>query len=440
LAANQRLEVLLDEVENSAIFVAIGSPAYLKRDWTRLELQRFCDVGDVSGRLFAIECLPLDDGDAYPTPLSQHKRLEFWAPSGPMSKVAVCDDPHAWEFLQKVHDLAEQIKRAFRSLAARNGPAADVGPRLSIGVTSDPKLPPCGIPNTPLQIDRYRPVVVAQVTDDLEDEVKDLRRYLSEYGVPLAPEDEWPLDPSAFQDAFRHTVMDGALFVQLLGPFRGKAPNLIPEGFPAWQLETAVAAKAMVQQWRHPELDLSAVKDPDHLRLLTGAEVIAEGFESFKANVLRAARMPVQQADDDACEPFVFIDAQGCDEAIADRLLGRLQEMGIEASRLTKFDDPSIRAELRKRYEISDGVCWVYGAAEHSALNGRMAVDFQRVNKMRKKEGRPFRALAVYKAPPPDKPGLGVTLSNLIEIEASDQEYPPAFDRFVQSLTAQSGG
>lgn len=419
LGPNHLVDRLLDEVRHSALFVAVGSPAYARRDFTQRELQTFVAGSPDPERLFAVECLPLDAGETYPDPLARQKRLQFWARNEPVSTVAVSDDPASPGFLQKIHDLAEQLKRAIRELQAK----ATVAAASRARTVAAP-----GGPGGPL-----RPVVLARVTDDLDDSVADLRRYLGQYDIPVIPEDDWPLEPGDFQAAFRQALVAPAIFVQLLGPYRGKAPKSIPEGLLAWQHNAAVAAGLTVRQWRHPKLDLATVIDAEHQRLLTGPHVLAEGFESFKAGLV-AATKPAPAALAAANDAVVFVDAQDCDAAIAEKVLQRLADKGIDSSMLTEFGEPSIRAQLRERYELSDAVCWIYGEADRNTLNGRISVDFQRINKMRKREGRPFRALAVYKTPPPGKPGLGVAIANLIEIEASDADFPAAFDQFIESL------
>src|SRR5712692_9026146 len=68
LSSNEHLDVLKENARQSAAFVAIISPSYVKRDWTRAELAAFRDNGDSDGRVFAIESLPLDKTETYPEP------------------------------------------------------------------------------------------------------------------------------------------------------------------------------------------------------------------------------------------------------------------------------------------------------------------------------------------------------------------------------------
>ena len=65
LQGNHPLDEILDSVRKSAVFVAVGSPSYVNRQWTRDELAAFAAVSDEPGRLFGIERLPLDEGSAF---------------------------------------------------------------------------------------------------------------------------------------------------------------------------------------------------------------------------------------------------------------------------------------------------------------------------------------------------------------------------------------
>ena len=78
LQGNHPLEDILDSVRKSAVFVAVGSPSYVNRQWTRDELAAFAAISDDPGRLFGIERLPLDEGDRYPDPLHDYFRISFW--------------------------------------------------------------------------------------------------------------------------------------------------------------------------------------------------------------------------------------------------------------------------------------------------------------------------------------------------------------------------
>lgn len=117
--ANYHLPELLTAVRKSALFLAVGSPNYADRSWPRQELQAFVErwaAPDFS-RLFLIECLPLSEGEFYPSPLDNHKRVAFWKEDGPR-RIPVKLKSDAPEFSTLVNTLAFDI--AEKLLALRN--------------------------------------------------------------------------------------------------------------------------------------------------------------------------------------------------------------------------------------------------------------------------------------------------------------------------------
>jgi hypothetical protein len=72
------LKDLLDNVRRSAVFLAIVSPSYVKRDWTRDELKAFVSNPGATARLCPIELLPLDSERDYPVEFAEVKRASFW--------------------------------------------------------------------------------------------------------------------------------------------------------------------------------------------------------------------------------------------------------------------------------------------------------------------------------------------------------------------------
>src|SRR5580704_8180808 len=157
LGGNHELTELPEAVGKSALFLAITSPAYSDREWTRRELDTFLKGSPDSLRLFVAEYLPLDAGETHPDPLNDRKRLKFWDVDEMSSFAAIPMTPKGQPFRNRIHDLADQIKRQLVAIntAEIARPAiikaaaviADDGARRSKGI-----------------------VFVAQTTDDLEEE------------------------------------------------------------------------------------------------------------------------------------------------------------------------------------------------------------------------------------------------------------------------------
>jgi hypothetical protein len=70
-----------------------------------------------------------------------------------------------------------------------------------------------------------RTVLLAQVTDDVEDEADQLLRYLNQYGdeIVVLPKASYSQGGEAFMTAFRQDLGQAELFVQILGRRAGRA-------------------------------------------------------------------------------------------------------------------------------------------------------------------------------------------------------------------------
>jgi hypothetical protein len=263
--ANYQLADLLKAVERSALFLAIGSPSYIARDWPRQEFQTFLERTPDPSRLFLVECLPLSDGETYPRPLDSYARLAFWKMAGTRHIPLPCSPTvDAAEFQPLIHSLAADIRAKLLSVKVLAAPTRPEGR----GVLADAR----------------KVVLIAQATDDLETEADQLRRYLQQYEneIEVLPRACYPQGGDAFRIAFGNDLAHAALFVQLLGPRAGRVPPDLCEGYTRYQCETTKASGIEMLQWRHPELDLASVTDPTHAAMLSAETVIACGLETFK--------------------------------------------------------------------------------------------------------------------------------------------------------------
>jgi hypothetical protein len=274
LGGNHVLQEILDAVSKSAIFVAITSPAYSEREWTKRELDTFVQEAPDARRLFAVEYLPLDQGERYPEPLDPRKRLKFWETDDLSSLAALpltVKDP---AFRNRIHDLADQIKKQLVAIntAETARPAisrvaeviADEGARRSKGV-----------------------IYLAQTTDDLEEESLQVNRYLEQFGFLVLPSAALPGGGEAFQHAAEEYIKQADLYVHLLGPRMGRCPPDLPDGYGLTQIKAAREAGKQMMLWRHPELDLATVHDERHRLLLADPDVVVCGLENFKAEARR---------------------------------------------------------------------------------------------------------------------------------------------------------
>jgi hypothetical protein len=114
--AGEQLPALIENVKKSALFLAIASPSYAKRDWTRRELEAFLQVAD-KARLLAVERLRLAEEDSYPSPLDTANRMLFWRKvEESLGNEDIPLEPLDDLFRTRINSLASQIANKLRAL------------------------------------------------------------------------------------------------------------------------------------------------------------------------------------------------------------------------------------------------------------------------------------------------------------------------------------
>jgi hypothetical protein len=395
-ASNSQLERLLESARRSAVFLAVSSRFYATSKWTRRELDAFTGVTQDDRRLVAIEILPLDGDLAYPPPLATHKRMRFYE----LEKGTETPRPISYEgerhlYLQKVTKLVEDVQKQLKTMT-----------KAAAGHSDDP----AHVPST------GKRVLLAQVTDDLEDERETLRCYLEQFGIAVAPADPYPQDGEAFKAAFEADLARCDLFVQLLGRHQGRAPAELPEGYPRYQSNRARERGLGIAQWRRDDLDLGGVTNEDQRKLLSGESVIACGLERFKSEVLARTKTPQPAAPrGERNGSFVFIDASKEDTAIARLLQDEFGKGALSAAiPALEGDSESVRLDLEQNIMECSALLFVYGQSSPIWVRGQLRL----YNKLKGKRSEPPRVLALYTGPPEEKPGLGFTLPEIREFDA----------------------
>ncbi|MCB1489147.1 MAG: toll/interleukin-1 receptor domain-containing protein, partial [Bauldia sp.] len=331
LRANHHLDEILQNVRTSAVFLAIGSPSYVNRQWTRDELAAFIESSNDSRRLFCVERLPLDPGERYPDPLNDYYRVNFWqrdpADDIPLTVTQQLNSDLYYVLLQK---LAEQIRSQLVAMRkqgaapplspmpipgsppppvssheadmAMPAPAPTPAPAMMHTAAPEPapaapapaapvyaSAPAEAVPAAAAADEHVKTVMIAQVTEDLEADREQLVSYLDQCGIPNLPTDFYPQGSADFKAAVEQDLARSDLFVQLLGRTSGRRPRDMPEGYLVAQYQLAEAAGRKILQWRSPDLVPDDVADEAHRAFLFGEKVAAIGFESFKAQIRKLA-------------------------------------------------------------------------------------------------------------------------------------------------------
>lgn len=226
---------ILGKLHRAAMLVVVLSPGYVASAWCRRERDAFLRVvrEHGSGRVFVVERDMVDDTDR-PAEFKDLKGFRFWV-RDLAGKARILgtprpnpDNPTDQEYYNQVDDLSQEITGVLRRLKAKECSRPTVSP---------------GFADVPAPAPTYQPTVyLAQVTDDLEVERNNIKRYLDQTGARVLPETWYSQEPSAFRQAAERDLAYSELFVQLLSGTPGKKPVDLPQGYPKYQLELATAA------------------------------------------------------------------------------------------------------------------------------------------------------------------------------------------------------
>jgi hypothetical protein len=367
LAADQNVtQELLAKLRASRTFVLVMSPGYQQSRWTQRELANFLlssQMGGPNKNVFIVEIEPIER-TAWPRGLRDleltpvrfwHRGFEDAVPEllgYPLPPVNGAS-PYWRNLTQLAHWIADRLK--------------DKQPQHAT--------------QSPI-------VLVAEATDDLDQQRTSLVSLLEQHQFEAVPVSGYPRDTeAAFRKALLADLRDAALFVQLLGPYQGKA---LSEGGTPVEIQARLAIAAheeralRILQWRDPALDLQRVSSGAHRALLAGPFVHASGFEQFRQAILHAldaappTEAPVHPVAHLAGGPLrILVDADPVDEQLAAAACDSLKSQNVDAVPWQPAASAGSFVEaLEQQGETvrhCDGVLFVYGRTTLSWLNAQFA-------------------------------------------------------------------
>ena len=398
LNANCDLDTaLLEEIQNAAVFVAFVSPAYQQGTHTIRELEIFTELAGAESRLFPLEVLP-NELHVPGHPVFEAKpRFKFWRNGGPECRVPMALDPITDRnlYMQRITEFAEQVKMQLKALHQPANEKAAAEPRQKTSAT----------------------VLLAQVTDDLEFERESVKSYLSQAGITVVPEADYPQGGEIFCQAYQSDLARADLVVQLLGRATGLMPADMPSGYQHYQNQAAQDAGKPIISWRHPELDLAQVNSEIQRSLLAGETVVSIGLEAFKSDVVRT----VHDLTNSARAPrtsLVFVGADRSDLRLAEDLRDAIAARKIPvALPIYEGSAEDIQNDLEENLLDSDAVLFLHGSAPATWVRGFL----RRFNRLLALRDTPPSKTMLVKAPPPKDPEVGITLPYLDVVDCSDK-------------------
>jgi hypothetical protein len=421
---------ILDRVERSAMLVVILSPAYIASDWCRREREAFFAVRREKSApsVFVVEIDHIDDPDR-PSELADFSPFRFWTrdPRGGAPRQFGWPRPeHSdHDYYCAIKDLAQAIADQLQRLK-RSEPNGIIK-----ALSSSPRSASTIIRSQPSLGGRDGCVFLAQVTDDLDIERSNVRRFLEQGGVRVVPTEWYSQEPSAFRKGAASHIEEADLFVQLLSGVAGKRPPDMPEGYLQCQLQLALDAGKPVLQWRSLSLETQAVEDNDLRRLLDGSSVRAEPIEDFKQAILRHLDDMRDPAPRGRVDAFVFVDMDSADRVLAENLCEILDRHGAGYVLPLETQDPGeYRRDLEDNLSNCDALMVIYGVTTTSWVRNHL----RECHKALSNRSRPARGLALIQGPPSPKGKLPVRLPNMKVLDCQNGVDEGAIVQFLQSL------
>jgi hypothetical protein len=385
--AHQHVDTLIENVRQSAVFLAVFSPSYVAREFTRKELKAFSEQAADENRIVTVELLPVDENADHPL-LRGRKRTPFWWKDPAEQDIPLRLTPrfNPEMYHERLQILAHQLKKLLTQI--RDGV---VPPAATAGQPSRPAPTPATVGKT---------VLLAQATDDLYDDCERIRAYLEQFDIKVLPEHDLPQGGSDFATAFETELGRAGVFVQLLGGFASRKPPDLPQTYAQYQYEAAKARGLRILQWRRPDLDLAGVTHRDKA-LLEGPEVVAIGLEEFKNEIRRHCKEQKPPEQPAIGDRHFFINADRSDQELADLLLKLFEgkKSWTAARPLFEGNAKDVMDDLEANLLNCDAMMLLYGHAPPSWVRAQLL----RYSKLERRRDEPLRFKTMLLGPPAPK-------------------------------------
>jgi hypothetical protein len=418
LVQHTELSATSQALQRSAVFLALCSPTYLRREWTRRKLQLFLEVAGTE-RVVAADLAPITVGDL-PAPLRSVLRYRFWVADEaniprrlmPGGGPGESERDLGAAYARRVQDLAAQISRILRPPEAGDQTVAD---------------PTSG----------QLTVVLAEVGDALYDEREQMRAFLGQLGVTVFPRIPYSRSGSEFARGVEYDLEHADLFVQLLGPLRSDRVPGMSESIARFQYSAAVRRGVPILQWRSPTLDLHNVTHEDR-SLLDGPRVMVASFTEFQREigatlaVLRSK--PLLTATQRPKEAFITCDMIDRGSTSLELLRKNLELCGL-AWRLPLYAEQGrVRADdIRQDFETNvleaDAILVYFGQCSLAWVRAQLSA-------IRKLMPRRQHAVPVALCLDGPNPGVLPEETDLIRVQMQYLTSPAAVAAFLPQVLA----
>lgn len=412
LTAHDELAILTENAQKSAIFLAIFSPSYVKREWTIKEIEAFDQVASNRNRIITVELLPIKDTD-YPPRFRNLKHALFWWKDEREEDIAfkVTPKSNGDKYDRRLQTLAHQMEELMMELQRPSStPPQGTQPKQTPAPAQVPPPPPIDAPPGLSS----KTVFLAQATNDLYDERDQVLAYLKQYDIKVLPEADYMQGGAEFAKAVKADLDRADYFVQLLGPYRSHRPPDLKDdpadaeskSYAQFQYDNAVHRGLPILQWRRPDLDLAGISHWDKV-LLEGPTVLAMGLQEFMKEIKKTIERGIAKAEQRSAPKtdFLFIDADSSDQDLTHQLLRAFEHRQdwMAAGPLLEGTAEEITKDLDANLVECGALMLVYGRASAPWIRAQL----RRYSKLERLREQPPRFKGILFAPPSGKPDIG---------------------------------
>ena len=362
-------DVIMAQLGNSRIMVAVLSPRYIQSEWCVREVGEFQNVADAHGgvrlgtksRILKVVKTPVEQ--EYPRTLKpifgQQLGFEFYRlePATNRAREFGADfGKDAWiEFVQKVDDVAHDVCELLKAL--------------------DSSTPGGTTPAT------GKTVYLASTTSDLQPDRERLCRELIERGHSVLPDQVLPTIAGELEQTVTAQLKGAQISVHLIGSRYG----IVPEDSEVSEIElqnqlaaSHAAAESSFKRflWMPEGLNIKEPRQQAFVDRLfkdaeaqRGAELVQGTIERLKSLMLdqlsHPPQVPLPPGPDSTNIRRVYMVCERADEGpLLDSIEDYLFRKGLEISR-TQFEgtEQEVAAAHRQNLQSCDGVLIIFGAA-----------------------------------------------------------------------------
>jgi hypothetical protein len=414
LAGNDVFDpVIMQQLPDSAVLVAVVSDNYVESDWCRREAAAFCEVAQQTvglapnnkSRVFKIIRLPPEREDVLPPPLRETIGSKF--------------------FVRIDKDERESRDENDKPLPLDPCYGEEYGKRLNLRVSllaqdiaSTLKAIDAAVPTerpraTPAEGVKRPTVYLAQCGSDRHEDRDALRSELTMAGYPVVPDRELPSEDAACRAEVARLLERSALSVHLLGASRGMVPDGSEDSVAVIQNALAVERARVAALQRVVSLSDSTVSKVQRYQefleamrrdadVQFKAEVITADLEGVKAAVrsalarIEAPPPPVEPLPAEAVTVYVIFDER--DRKATVPLRKSLGARGLTVQ-TPVFEGAAkeVREANEQRLAGCDGVVVFYGSGTE-AWRASVDSDIRKARALR--PGRPLTKVFTYLAEP----------------------------------------